>query len=59
MKVYFKNKKEEDKYMILHICRILKSGTNRPIYKTEIESQMLKTSIVTKRKGGRIKQEIP
>ena len=32
---------EEDKYhMILLICGILKNGTNEPIYKTEIESQM-------------------
>ena len=32
---------DKDKYhMILLICGILKNGTNEPIYKTEIESQM-------------------
>ena len=31
--------------MILLICGILKNGTNEPIYKTEIESQMQKTNL--------------
>ena len=32
---------EKDKYrMISLICGIFKNGTNEPIYKTEIESQM-------------------
>ena len=35
------SKSDKDKYhMILLICGILKNGTNEPIYKTEIESQM-------------------
>ena len=32
---------QKDKYhMISFICGIYKNGTNEPIYKTEIESQM-------------------
>ena len=35
------SKSDKDKYhMILFLCGILKNGTNEPIYKTEIESQM-------------------
>ena len=37
---------EKDKHrMIPLICGILKNGTNKLIYKTEIESQMQKTSL--------------
>ena len=38
---------EKDKYnMILLICEILKkNGTNGPIYKTEMETQMQKTDL--------------
>ena len=36
----------KDKYrMIPLICGILKNGTNEPIYRTEIESQIQKTVI--------------
>ena len=39
--------------MISLICGILKNGTNKRIYKTEIESQMEKTNrVITKRKWG-------
>ena len=31
---------DKDKYMILFICRIQKNGNKKPIYKTEIESQI-------------------
>ena len=37
---------EKDKYhMILFRCGVLKKGTNKVIYKTEVESQMQKTSL--------------
>ena len=37
---------EKDKYRMISLIRgILKNGTNEPIYKTEIESQMWKTNL--------------
>ena len=39
--------------MISLICGTLKNGTNKPIYKIEIESQMLKTNLWLPRGKGR------
>ena len=40
------SKSDTDKYhTISHICETLKAGTNEPIYKTEVESQMWKTNL--------------
>ena len=45
------SQREKDKYMILLIYGILKNGTNELTYKTEIESQMQKTNMVTREKA--------
>ena len=45
------SQREKDRYMILLIYGILKNGTNELTYKTEIESQMQKTNMVTREKA--------
>ena len=46
---------EKDTYhMISLICGIQKNGTNEPIYKTEIESQMQKTNLWFPREKGSV-----
>ena len=49
------SQEEKDKYhMILLICGIQKKkGTNKPIYNTEVESQMQKTNLWLPRDKGR------
>ena len=45
------NQKEENKYHILmHICGIQKNGTDEPVCKAEIETQMQRTNVWTARK---------
>ena len=44
------SQKEENKYHILmHICGIQKNGTDEPVCKAEIETQMQRTNIWTPR----------
>ena len=42
------SQKEKNKYRILtHVCGIKKSGTEEPIYKAEIETQMQRANACT------------
>ena len=42
------SQKEKKKYRILtHICGIQKNGTDEPVYKTEIETEMQRTNVWT------------
>ena len=44
------SQKEKDKYRILtHICGIQKNGTDEPVCKAEIETQMQRTNVWTPR----------
>ena len=59
------SQKEKNKYHILtHSCRIQKNGTDEPICKAEIETQMQKTNVWTPREesghggGGGMNWEI-
>ena len=55
------SQKEKNKYRILtHICGIQKSGTDEPILKAEIETQMQRTKVGTPKgeSGGGMNWEI-
>ena len=42
------SQKEKNKYhIIMHICRIQKNGTDEPVCKAEIETQMQRTNVWT------------
>ena len=44
------SQKEKNKYRILtHICGIQKNGTDEPVYRAEIETQMQRTNVWTPR----------
>ena len=44
------SKKEKNKYLILtHICGIQKNGTDEPVCRAEIETQMQRTNVWTPR----------
>ena len=56
------SQKEKNKYSILtHICGIQKNGTDEPVCKAEIDTQMQRTNVWTPRGGcwrGRMNWEI-